>query len=103
MKHMLVNTHNAESCGFRGKEEGDAIGAAIEGLMKSGLTVDHFWINRAAHAFFIVVDAQSAHEASVMLTYRMTSKCRDPQRTGSRFRRGATCLWQHHRAATRTR
>jgi hypothetical protein len=62
MKHMLVNTHNAESCGFRGKEEGDAIGAAIEGLMKSGLTVDHFWINRAAHAFFIVVDAQSAHE-----------------------------------------
>jgi hypothetical protein len=62
MKHMLVNTHNAESCGFRGKEEGDAIGAAIEGLMTSGLTVDHFWINRAAHAFFIVVDAQSAHE-----------------------------------------
>ncbi len=62
MKHMLVNTHNAESCGFRGKEEGDAIGAAIEGLMKSGLTVDHFWINRAAHAFFIVVDAQNAHE-----------------------------------------
>ena len=62
MKHMLVNTHNAESCGFRSEEDGNAIGAAIEGLMKSGLTVDHFWINRAAHAFFIVVDAQSAHE-----------------------------------------
>ena len=67
MKHMLVNTHNAESCGFRGKEEGDAIGAAIEGLMKSGLTVDHFWINRAAHAFFIVVDAPSAHDVDAGL------------------------------------
>jgi hypothetical protein len=62
MKHMLVNTHNAESCGFRSEEDGNAIGAAIDGLMKSGLTVDHFWINRAAHAFFIVVDAQNAHE-----------------------------------------
>ncbi|MFL5736768.1 MAG: hypothetical protein ACJ76P_05460 [Actinomycetota bacterium] len=62
MKHMVINTHNAESCGFRSEEDGKAIGAAIEGLMKSGLAVDHFWINRSAHAFFIVADAPNAHE-----------------------------------------
>jgi predicted aconitase len=67
MKHMVVNTHNAESCGFRSEADGNAIGAAIEGLGKSGLTIDHFWINRSAHAFFIVVDAPNAHEIDAAL------------------------------------
>ena len=65
MKHMIVNTHNAESCGFRSEEDGTAIGGALEGLGKTapdlGVTIEHFWINRAAHAFFIVVDAPNAH------------------------------------------
>ena len=65
MKHMVVNTHNAESCGFRSEEDGTAIGGAFESLGKSaaefGVTVDHFWINRSAHAFFIVMDAPNAH------------------------------------------
>jgi uncharacterized protein DUF3303 len=65
MKHMVVNTHNAESCGFRGEEEGKAIGGAIEAFGKSeaefGLTVDGFWINRSAHSFFMLVDAPNAH------------------------------------------
>lgn len=61
MKHMVVNTHNAESCGFRSEEDGKAIGGALEAFGKSGLTVDEFWINRSAHAFFILVDAPNAH------------------------------------------
>jgi uncharacterized protein with GYD domain len=65
MKHMVMNTHNAESCGFRSEEDGTAMGAALEALVKSaselGLTVDEFWVNRSAHAFFILVDAPNAH------------------------------------------
>jgi uncharacterized protein DUF3303 len=65
MKHMVVNTHNAESCGFRTEEDGTAMGAALDALGKSGselgLAVDGFWINRSAHAFFILVDAPNAH------------------------------------------
>jgi hypothetical protein len=36
----------------------DALGASGSTL---GLTVDGFWINRSAHAFFILVDAPNAH------------------------------------------
>ena len=65
MKHMVVNTHNAESCAFRSEEDGKAMGAAVDALAKSGaeqgLTVDGFWVNRSAHAFFILVDAPNAH------------------------------------------
>ena len=65
MKHMVVNTHNAESCGFRNEEEGEAMRAALEAFGPSGselgLTVDGFWINRSAHTFFILVDAPNAH------------------------------------------
>jgi hypothetical protein len=65
MKHMVVNTHNAESCGFRSEEDGEAIGGALDGFGKSGaefgLTIDSFWVNRSAHTFFILVDAPNAH------------------------------------------
>jgi hypothetical protein len=65
MKHMVVNTHNAESCGFRSEQDGEAMGAALEGFGKAGaelgLTVDGFWIDRSAHAFYILVDAPNAH------------------------------------------
>jgi hypothetical protein len=65
MKHMIVNTHNAESCGFRSEQDGEAMGAALEGFGKAGaelgLTVDGFWIDRSAHAFSILVDAPNAH------------------------------------------
>ena len=48
------------------EEDGTAIGGALESLGKSaaelGVTVDHFWINRSAHAFFIVMDAPPSHE-----------------------------------------
>ena len=65
MKHMVVNTHNAESCAFRSEEDEKAMGAAIDALGKSGtelgLTVDGYWVNRSAHAFFILIEAPNAH------------------------------------------
>jgi hypothetical protein len=65
MKHMVVNTHNAESCAFRSEEDGKALTGAMEafknGAKDRGLTVEGFWINRAAHTFYILVDGPSAH------------------------------------------
>jgi hypothetical protein len=65
MKHMVVNTHNAESCAFRSEEDGKAMGAALDALgaagSELGFTIDGFWINRSAHAFFILVDSPNAH------------------------------------------
>ena len=65
MKHMVINTHNAESCAFRSEEDGailggaiDAFGAAAAGL---GFTIDGSWINRSSHTSFILVDAPNAH------------------------------------------
>ena len=65
MKHMVINTHNAESCAFRSEEDGKILGGAIEAFGKSGaefgVRVDGFWINRSAHAFFILVESPNAH------------------------------------------
>lgn len=40
MLHMIVNTHNPESCAFRSKEEEEFLGCcqfvALEDAMKSG-------------------------------------------------------------------
>jgi uncharacterized protein with GYD domain len=71
MKHMVINTHNAESCGFRSEEDGNIIGGALEGFGKAageaGISVDEFWVNRAAHTFFILVDAPNAHAIDEVL------------------------------------
>jgi uncharacterized protein with GYD domain len=65
MKHMVINTHNAESCAFRSEEDGKILGGALDQLGKAGsemgVTVDEFWINRSAHAFFLLIDAPNAH------------------------------------------
>ena len=65
MKHMVVNTHNAESCAFRGEEEGNFMAGALDAIGKAfadqGGTVDGFWINRSAHTFFMLIDAPNAH------------------------------------------
>ena len=65
MKHMVVNTHNAESCAFRSEDDGKVLGAALDALGTSGpgsgITVDGFWVNRSAHTFFILIDAPNAH------------------------------------------
>jgi hypothetical protein len=65
MKHIVVNTHNPESCAFRDEEHATAVAAALDGFEQAaadeGATVEGFWIDRAAHTFFILVEAPNAH------------------------------------------
>jgi hypothetical protein len=65
MLHMIVNTHNPESCAFRGKAEEEALAPALDGFKdseaESGVTVQGWWVNRAAHEIFMLVDAPSGH------------------------------------------
>ena len=35
MLHMIVNTHSAESCAFRGREEEEALTGAVESFKDS--------------------------------------------------------------------
>jgi hypothetical protein len=65
VKHMVVNTHNPESCAFRSEEDGQLVGGILDGFAQAaadeGATVEGFWIDRGAHTFFILVDAPNAH------------------------------------------
>jgi uncharacterized protein with GYD domain len=65
MLHMIVNTHNAESCAFRGADEGRILGDAFDRFSadagEQGITVEGSWINRGAHEAFILVDAPNAN------------------------------------------
>jgi hypothetical protein len=65
MLHMLVNTHNPESCAFRGQDEArilsDAFDRLDEGAARQGAVVKASWVNRAAHEIFVLVDAPNAH------------------------------------------
>lgn len=65
MLHMIVSTHNPESCGFRGEQEDEILRDAIEGFRGSGsgkeIAIQGWWINRAVHEFFILADAPNAH------------------------------------------
>jgi hypothetical protein len=64
--HMVVSTHNPESCGFRGEHEDEILRDVIErfrgfGGGDSGITIQGFWISRSVHEFFILADAPDAH------------------------------------------
>ena len=65
MLHMIVSTHNPESCAFRGKEEEELLNHAKDAFEESlpdrGLSLKGSWVNRAAHEIFILVDAPNAH------------------------------------------
>jgi hypothetical protein len=65
MIHMVVSTHNPESCGFRGEHEEEILTGAVERFRGSAaereITVQGWWINRAVHEFFILLDAPNAH------------------------------------------
>ncbi|CAN5520399.1 hypothetical protein BH20ACT21_BH20ACT21_24260 [soil metagenome] len=65
MLHMIVSTHNPESCAFRGKEEEEHLNQAGEVFEESapgrGLALKGSWVNRAAHEIFMLVDAPNAH------------------------------------------
>ena len=63
--HMLVNTHTAESCGFRSDENREVLVGGIRGIAdvakQHGAIVVGSWINRAAHKFFVLIEAENAH------------------------------------------
>jgi hypothetical protein len=62
---MIVNTHDAGDCAFRGEEERALLAGAVEALAAPG-AVDGFevrgsWVHRTGHEIFMLVDAPSAH------------------------------------------
>jgi hypothetical protein len=65
MLHMVVNTHDAMNCAFRGEEEdrllSDALDRFTEEAPDAVMHVKGAWINRGAHEFFILVDSPNAH------------------------------------------
>ena len=65
MLYMVVNTHSAESCAFRGEEESRELEGAFSRFEELapglGVTVKGSWINRPSHEAFILVDAPDAH------------------------------------------
>jgi hypothetical protein len=66
MLHMIVNTHHAESCAYRGEAEAATLIGAFERL-EGGVAAAHdvkiqgSWINRPSHEGFILAEAPSAH------------------------------------------
>ncbi len=65
MLHMVVNSHNPESCAFRGQDEGRILSDAFDRLdvqaAEQGVMVKGSWVNRGAHEIFVLVDAPNAH------------------------------------------
>jgi hypothetical protein len=65
MLHMVVNTHNPESCAFRGKDEEELLAGGFERLgeaaKQADLAIEGWWVNRAAHEVFVLVDAPNGH------------------------------------------
>ena len=65
MLHMLVNSHNAESCAFRSVEDEAALAPGFAQIARAalerGATVQGSWVNTASHTIFLVVDAPNAH------------------------------------------
>jgi hypothetical protein len=65
MLHMIVNTHNPESCAFRGKEEEELLVGSIDRFTDSatatGLTIQGSWVSRASHEIFLLVDSPNVH------------------------------------------
>ena len=66
MLHMIVNTHNAESCAFRSPEDGAALSDPFERFADSvagnhEITIQGTWVNRPAHEIFVLADAPNSH------------------------------------------
>ena len=75
MLHMIVNTHDAGDCAFRGEEERALLAGAVEALAAPG-AVDGFevrgsWVHRTGHEIFMLVDAPSAHVIETAMLARV--------------------------------
>ena len=70
MLHMVVNTHNAESCAFR-EEARDVIPGALakldEAAKAQGASVVNAWANLAGHTIFLLIEAPHAHAIDVIV------------------------------------
>lgn len=62
---MVVNTHSAESCAFRGQDEAQHLETTFDRFTKEaadkGSAVKGSWINRPGHEAFVLVDAPDTH------------------------------------------
>jgi hypothetical protein len=63
---MVINTHNAESCAFRSKEDAVATTGAFDRFEQvvaaaDGLELLGSWVNRPSHEAFLLVEAPAAH------------------------------------------
>ena len=71
MLHMVVSTHTAQDCAFRGKEQEDVLVGAFEAFEKGApdreVSLRGSWINRSAHEAFVLMDAPNAHVIEVAL------------------------------------
>jgi uncharacterized protein with GYD domain len=65
MLHMIVNTHDPESCAFRSEADAAATVGAFDRFEQTapehGIEIKGSWINRPAHEAFVLVDAPDAH------------------------------------------
>jgi uncharacterized protein with GYD domain len=65
MLHMVVNSHNAESCAFRSDEDDTILSGAFDAFEKSaadhGMSVIGSWAHRIGHEIFMVVESPDAH------------------------------------------
>lgn len=65
MLHMLVNTHNAESCAFRSAGDEAALTPGFGNLgqvaQQRGASLQGSWVNTASHTVFALIDAPNAH------------------------------------------
>jgi uncharacterized protein with GYD domain len=65
MLHMLVSTHNPESCAFRGEAEHELLTGGFdtfkEKATERGCEVRGWWVNPPSHEIFVLVEAPGAH------------------------------------------
>ncbi len=66
MLHMIVNTHNPESCAFRSVEDGAALAGPFDRFTEKvaeshQISIQGSWVNRPAHEIYVLVNAPNAH------------------------------------------
>ena len=65
MLHMVVNTHNPESCAFRSEDDEAALapgfGQVARVAQERGAALQGSWVNTASHTIFLLIDAPNAH------------------------------------------
>lgn len=71
MLHMIVNTHDAESCAFRNDDLKEKMtggfGAMAEAASAKGATLQNAWANMASHTVFALMEAPNSHVVDEVL------------------------------------